>query len=409
MILKITKICCAPVLLISALLSFSAHSLAAEKDNQQGMLPLEDLQVFTEVFSLIKDSYVEPISDSQLFEGAIKGMLNELDTHSNYLNKAQLKQLVDQTRGNFSGIGVELDKDEDIFMIVDVVAGSPAEKADLKPGDSILKINGKPSDTLTLEQAAQLIKGKEGSKLSLTVLSLNEENIHEIKLKRAKIVVPNLTSKIIEDHYAYIKITSFQETTALELREALIALNNQPIYGIILDLRNNPGGLLDAAVDIVDAFVRKGLIVYTQGRGENSKQEYFATLGDYSNDTKLAVLINQRSASASEIVAGALQDMKRATIVGSTSYGKGSVQTILPVTNDRAIKLTTNLYYTPLGKTINIHGITPDIEVENKFIPGSKASVDLLNDLQLAAALNVLKGFKQKREEEAEKYLEHID
>ncbi len=339
---------------------------AAAPGNQPALLPLEDLRTFTRVYDQIRNGYVEEISDSQLLEYAIRGMIAELDPHSAYLDKDAFADLQASTSGEFGGVGLEVSLDEGFVKVVTPIDDSPSQKAGILPNDVVIKIDDQPLKGMDLNKAVNLMRGPKGSKIKLTVLRDGVDQPLDFDLVRDLIKVQSVRTRVLDDDYFYIRVSQFQLNTGTDMLQKLrLQLEKNPnTKGVILDLRNNPGGVLQASVEVADAFLDGGLVVYTQGRMENANVTYNADAGDLSNGLPLVVLINDGSASASEIVAGALQDHKRAVIMGTRSFGKGSVQTVIPIGSDRAIKLTTALYYTPSGRSIQAQGIVPDVEVE---------------------------------------------
>lgn len=344
-------------------------SVFADRDNGEAVtdsetLPFEDLRTFTEIFGRIKRDYVEPVSDKKLLEDAIRGMLSGLDPHSAYLVADEYQELKEGTTGQFGGLGIEVTMENGFIKVVSPIDDTPAQRAGIKAGDLIVKLDEKPVKGMSLNDAVKTMRGEPGSKIVLTVVREGEEAPLKLTITRDIIKVKSVKSRMLEKNYGYVRISSFQSGTGDNLEEALAALkkeNGGNLKGLILDLRNNPGGVLEAAVKVSDAFLRSGLIVYTEGRIENSEMRFNAASDDFINDAPMVVLINAGSASASEIVAGALQDQKRAIIMGEKSFGKGSVQTILPTSNGAAVKLTTARYYTPSGRSIQAEGIEPDI------------------------------------------------
>ena len=329
-------------------------------------LPLEELRTFAEVMDRIKAAYVEPVDDKTLLENAIKGMLSNLDPHSAYLEPEAYAELQESTSGEFGGLGVEVGIEDGFIKIISPIDDTPASQAGIQPGDLIIKIDGQPTKGLSMTEAVDKMRGKAGSKILLTLVREGGQPF-DVELIRAVIKVKSVKSQLLEDHYGYLRISQFQVNSGEEVGKALAALKKQndgkKLRGIVLDLRNNPGGVLQAAVEVTDHFLKKGLIVYTKGRIANSELRFSADPADASEGVPLVVLINGGSASASEIVAGALQDHKRGVLMGTDSFGKGSVQTVLPLNNDRALKITTALYFTPNGRSIQAQGIVPDIEV----------------------------------------------
>lgn len=367
---------------IGVMISLNFSALAEMVATPQ--LPIDDLRVFAEVFGKVKSDYVEPVEDKKLINEALTGMLQGLDPHSTFMDADAYKDLQAGTQGEFGGLGIEVAMEEGLVKVVTPIEDSPAYKAGLKTGDLIMKLDDTQVRGLTLNDAVKKMRGKPDTKIVLTVLRKGEPKPLTFNLTRAIIKTQSVKNKYIEKDYGYVRITQFQEHTGEDLAKALKTLRDQnkgPFKGLVVDLRNNPGGLLDAAVGVSAAFLPKDdLVVYTEGRVADSKMRLNANpldyarrgKGDYLKDlpadykkTPIVVLVNAGSASASEIVAGALQDHKRATIVGIQSFGKGSVQTILPMNNGSAIKLTTARYFTPNGRSIQAKGIVPDIIVED--------------------------------------------
>lgn len=332
----------------------------------QATLPLDELRTFAEVFERIKSAYVDPVDDKTLLENAIKGMLSNLDPHSAYLDPKEFQELQESTSGEFGGLGIEIGLADGQLKVVSPIDDTPAARAGIEAGDLIVRIDGQPTKGWTLVQAVDKLRGKAGSKIELSLVRGGGKPF-TVKLERAVIKVRSVKSELLEKNYGYLRITQFQVNTGEEVAKALAKLkkdNGAKLSGLVLDLRNNPGGVLQSAVQVADNFLTKGLIVYTKGRIANSELRFSADSADASEGVPLVVLINGGSASAAEIVAGALQDHKRAVLMGTDSFGKGSVQTVLPLTNERALKLTTALYFTPNGRSIQAQGIVPDIVVE---------------------------------------------
>ena len=360
------------ILLTSLLLAGFAVSLQANElepgaaaEAASGTLPLEDLRTFAKVFDQIRQGYVEDVSDAQLLEYAIKGMLSELDPHSAYLDATSFESLQTNTSGEFGGLGIEVGMENGFIKVISPIDDTPASRAGVEAGDYIIKLDEEPVKGMGLNEALERMRGEKGTEIKITISREGEEQPIELTLQRDIIKVASVRSRFIEPGYGYLRISQFQINTGSEVVEQIQELKEEEeLKGLILDLRNNPGGVLQASVDVVDAFVEEGLIVYTEGRLANEALRYSAHPGDEIDGLPLVVLINAGSASASEIVAGALQDHRRAVIVGTDSFGKGSVQTVLPISDTSAIKLTTALYYTPNGRSIQAQGIVPDIVVE---------------------------------------------
>lgn len=347
-------------------------------------LPLDDLRIFVEVFERVRASYVEPVDDRTLFENAIRGMLSSLDPHSAYLDSKDFGELQDATTGEFEGIGLDVAMEEGVVRVVSPIDESPAAKAGIRAGDYIIKIDGKSVQGMTLSEAVAQMRGKNGTRLLLTILRKGEEP-RDIPVVRARIEVSSIKARLLEPGFAVMRISQFQLHTGRDLRreiEKLRADGKSPLKGLVLDLRNNPGGVLDGAIAVSDLFLDGGRIVSTRGRGSESELVYNATSGEILPGMPLAVLVNGGSASASEIVAGALQDHHRAFVVGTPTFGKGSVQTVLPLTAGKGIKLTTARYYTPEGRSIQAQGILPDIVVQPAEV-NVQEGVDLFREADL--------------------------
>ncbi|MFN3712393.1 MAG: S41 family peptidase [Alcanivoracaceae bacterium] len=350
-----------------ALLHGTAYASDPALDAQarsQGV-PITELRVFAEVMERIRGAYIEEIDDRTLLESAIRGMLYELDPHSSYLTPSEFDDLQVTTSGEFGGLGIEVTLENGFVKVVTPLDDTPASRAGLRAGDLILKIDDTFVKGLALDEAIKLLRGDVGSKVELSIMSEGSEKPRTVSLTRDRIRIQSVRARMLEPGFAYVRVTQFQSQSGRDTERALRKLTQEnELKGVILDLRNNPGGVLSAAVQISDLFLDKGLIVYTQGRDETSRINYAATAGDVLDGLPLIVLVNGGSASASEIVAGALQDHGRAIVIGQRSFGKGSVQTILPLHGDRALKLTTALYYTPKGRSIQAEGIAPDISTD---------------------------------------------
>lgn len=353
------------LLAATAALTLSATPLQAATEEAQGKLPLDELRTFADVYNQIRIGYVEEIDDSTLLEYAIQGMLMGLDPHSVYMNKDDFSALQEGTSGEFSGLGLEVGIQDGYITIISPIDGSPAAAANLQSGDVILKLDNAPVQGMTLNEAIELMRGPKGSEIELTIGRAGESQPFSVTLVRDTIKVASVRGRWLEPGYGYIRIAQFQLDTGEDVEKALDKLLKEgKLKGLILDLRNNPGGVLSASVNVAGLFLNGGPVVYTEGRLPNSDMHFNAQPGDITDGTPIVVLINAGSASASEIVAGALQDRGRAVVMGSTSFGKGSVQTILPLSESRAIKLTTARYFTPNGRSIQAEGIVPDILVE---------------------------------------------
>lgn len=361
---------------------------AEEASEQVKNLPLDELRLFTEVFQRIKTAYVEPVDDATLLEDALRGMILGLDPHSAYLEPREFETLQQHTSGEFGGLGIEVGMEDGFVRVITPIDDTPAQRAGVKAGDLITKLDEQPVQGLSLNEAVDLMRGKPGTEVMLTIVREGEEKPLEIAVVRDVIQVASVKSRTIDEEYAYIRVSQFQVNSGKEVYKHVERMLEKDIKGVVLDLRNNPGGVLQAAVDISDIFLNEGLIVYTEGRLAESEQRFSATSTTLVPDLPMVVLINGGSASASEIVAGALQDQERAVIMGQPSFGKGSVQTILPLTQERALKLTTALYYTPDGRSIQAQGIKPDILVEDAEITLRKDGPQFLKESDLSGHLD---------------------
>jgi carboxyl-terminal processing protease len=362
------------------------HGVLAEKEEAAYTpIPLNELRSLTEVFGRIKQDFVEPVTDKTLLENAIRGMLSGLDPHSTYLDAEGYKDLQVGTTGEFGGLGIEVGMEDGFVKVISPIDDTPAQRAGVQAGDLIVRLDSKPVKGMTLHQAVNIMRGKVGTDIVLTIVREGEDKPLEITITRDTIKVQSVKGRVLEDGFGYVRISQFQSHTGENLAKQIGKIREESkgkISGLILDLRNNPGGVLNAAVEVSDAFLEKGLIVYTQGRIPDSELKFSATPNELIDGAPMIVLVNGGSASASEIVAGALQDHKRAIIMGTQTFGKGSVQTILPLKNNTALKLTTARYYTPSGRSIQASGIVPDIELDRIKI----ASVDNNDNVQIKEA-----------------------
>lgn len=379
--------------IIGITLIFGQMVLADKNPIVKPDLPIDDLRAFSEIFGRIKSSYVEPVEDKVLLENAIRGMLSGLDPHSAYLDLSEFKDLREGTSGEFGGLGIEVSMEDGFVKVVAPIDETPAAEAGVKSGDLIIRLDDTPVKGLSLAEAVEIMRGEPGSKIMLTIIREGADKPLKLELTRAIIKVKSVRTETLDTGYGYVRISTFQSPTGENLRDAINQLkvdNGGKLKGLVLDLRNNPGGVLDAAVEVSDAFLNKGMIVYTEGRIEDSDQKFHAKPGDMLNGAPIVVLVNGGSASASEIVAGALQDHQRAVILGTKTFGKGSVQTVMPLTNETAVKMTTARYYTPSGRSIQADGIEPDIK---------------LDALQVSAAED--NGFQPLREVDLSRHLEN--
>ena len=328
------------------------------------------LRVFSQALALVEDQYAEPKPVKDLVYGAIQGVMSTLDPHSSFMNPEEFRELQIETKGKFSGIGIEITMKDRILTVVSPIEGTPAYQAGLVAGDHIIKINGVNTKNISLTEAVKMIRGPKGSKVILTINREGFPQPRDFPIVREIIPIRSVRARILDDGIGYIRLSTFQDQTDNDLKDYLKKMQQRlvPFKGLILDLRNDPGGLLEQAVRVADEFLASGLIVYTEGRNSQQSMRFYARPGNKLETSKvpLVVLINEGSASASEIVAGALKDQKRALIVGTKSFGKGSVQTIIPLEDGSALRLTTALYYTPSGQVINEKGIIPDVVVEDK-------------------------------------------
>lgn len=385
----------------------------------------EDINRFTNTIVLIKDFYVQPVGDKALLNDAIRGMVSGLDPHSEYLDQDAYKTLLMTTSGEFGGVGIEVTPEFGVLKIVTPMDDTPAAKAGIKPSDYIVAINGKMVSEMSLQDAVEQMRGKTGSQVVLTVLRKGQKLPLTFKLTRQIIRIASVKSKMLDENFGYVRITQFQEPTAKFMRQAILDLkskNGGRLGGLILDLRNNPGGLLETAVQVVNNFLEsktlsnkfKDLIVYTEGRLPEAQYSAKATGVDILDGAPLVILINGGSASASEIVAGALQDYKRAVVVGTPSFGKGSVQTVIPLDKTHALKLTTALYHTPAGRVIQNVGIIPDVHIEELEVVKGKNEEDVsmiepIKEYQLKNHLVSDKSEKNTPQDRNETYLAQED
>jgi carboxyl-terminal processing protease len=363
-------------LLLGFLFIFSSNALA--QDEGEDRIPLEDVQRFSNAITQIKHYYVKPTKNKKIFDQAIQGMLQGLDPHSAYLDEDAYKELQSSTHGEFGGLGIEVTMEKGLIKVVSPLDDTPASKAGIKSGDYIVRLGNTPIIGLSLKEAVKKMRGKVGEPITLIILRKGVKKPIKLTVVRENIQVKSVKSRLIDKKFAYIRVSQFQSMTAKSMIKAINTLKKEAggkLSGLILDLRNNPGGLLDSAIEISDAFIdndKKGkdeLIVFTKGRSPGSKFIATASPGDIIGGAPIVVLINGGSASGSEIVAGALKDNKRALLLGTKSFGKGSVQTVLPLDDKTGIKLTTAFYYTPSGESIQAKGISPDIIVEEVNIP----------------------------------------
>jgi len=353
-------------------------------------VPLDDIRNFVEILERVKQEYVEPVDESALIQHAIRGMLSGLDPHSSYLDASEFKEMQINTSGRFGGLGIEVQMEDGFVKVVTPIDDTPAARAGLQPGDLIIKLDDTQVKGLSLTDAVNRMRGEPGSQIRLTILREKQDAPFVVTLTRDIINVQSVKRRLLEPGYGYVRITQFRNDAGKDLEDALsklVAENKAPLRGLVLDLRNNPGGLLTAAVEVTDVFQDSGLVVYTQGREKTSRQNFPSKAGDSLRGAPMVVLVNGGSASASEIVAGALQDNKRALVVGTRTFGKGSVQTVLPLPSGDAIKLTTARYYTPGGRSIQAEGIDPDIVLQPVKVSKVDAPAGLLRESDLSGRL----------------------
>jgi len=375
-------------------LSIGGGLVGNSKPPSKEQLAWEQARLFAEVLERVKQDYVDPLDDAVLLESAIRGMVSDLDAHSQYLDAGEYRDIRISTTGSYTGIGIEVDRSDDRIWVVTPIAGSPAARSGIRSGDEIIAVDGEVIDADSLQEAIERLRGHAGSKVRLTIR--RDDEAIDYEMRRQIIRVASVHQEFLGPSYGYVRVNQFSENTARELSRAIDELqdaNGGMLEGLVLDLRNNPGGVLDAAVEVSDLFLDKGVIVTADGRTADARFTRSAHRGDILDGAEMVVLVNKGSASASEIVAGALQDHARAVIVGTSTFGKGLVQTVLPLSQGRAIKLTTSRYYTPSGDSIHEIGITPDILVDDTpgFPDLSLAGVlDREADQQLAEAIGYL-------------------
>ena len=390
--IKLLNGCRLTLLIPISLMAMQQPALATQEQAQNGAapLPLNQIQRFAEVFDKIKRDYVEPISDEELLNNAIRGMLSGLDPHSVYLDASGYENLQVDTEGQFGGLGIEIVVEDGQLRVVSPIDDTPAARAGMQAGDLITEIDGQKTTGMTQAQTIELLRGKPGSRVKLKVIREGEKKPLIVSLKRAIINIASVKSELMENDYGYIRITQFQRETGLSLRKALAKLkrqSNQNLKGVVLDLRNNPGGILGGAIDVSNSFLSTGGIVSTKGREADVRNSYDASAPDLIEGVPIVVLVNGGTASAAEIVAGALQDHDRAVIMGTRTFGKGSVQTIFPLNDDAAVKFTTARYYTPNDRSIQATGIAPDIIVEQRVESLSNNGVQRVRETDLPGHL----------------------
>jgi carboxyl-terminal processing protease len=371
----------------------------AEPD--QGSLSWEQARLFAEVMERVKEDYVQPIDDAELLESAIRGMVSGLDPHSEFLDEEEYREIRISTSGRYSGVGIEVTAEDSELRVVAPIDDTPAQRAGIRSGDTILSVDGVPVNPDRLHETIQRMRGRPGTRVSLTIERASLDEPLQFTLEREHIEVASVRHELLEPTYGYLRVSQFNETTPDEVRQAIDQMlaevqerHGTMLNGLVIDLRNNPGGILDAAVDVADLFLDSGVIVSAEGRAPEARFTRHAHRGDILDGASLVVLVNEGSASASEIVAGALQDHRRALIVGTGTFGKGLVQTVMPLSEGRALKLTTSRYYTPSGDSIHKKGISPDVFVEGSGeypAPGLASGVDRERDAQLGEAIERLR------------------
>ena len=379
-----------------------SNCFQAKETQEVSRLPLEELRHFTQTFERIRQEYIEEVDDKKLLEMSIKGLLGSLDPHSEYLDEQAFSLLEEHSSGEFGGLGVEVSLEKGAIRVISPIDGTPAYRAGILPGDLIIKLDSNAVQNMTFGEAIEVMRGPKGSTLLLTIVRGRADAPIEISVERDIIHVSSVRSEIPRSGFGYIRIAQFQENTGQQFKKALSDLSEKDsqLKGVVLDLRNNPGGLLTTSIEVVDAVLDGGLVVYTEGRGAKSSASYQASSGDRLNGLPMVVLINEGSASAAEIVAGALQDHGRALILGTNSFGKGSVQTIFPLGNNRGMKLTTARYFTPNKRSIQALGIKPDIIVQPADIKVWKKNSVGIKEANLPRHLSSPLGQKNPKEKE---------
>lgn len=387
--IRLTNLCAGLIgIILGISLTITGMAIAQREGTVTEAVPLKNIQRFTTAISEIKNYYIKPVADDVLFDNAIRGMLAGLDPHSSYLDENEYKELTSTTQGEFSGLGLELTTEDGVVKVVTPIDDSPAQKAGIKPGDLIVSVDNTPVKGMTLVEVVKKMRGQKGSTAALLVVRKGEPKLLKINVKRDVVTLKSIKAQLVDGKYGYVRLSNFQAPTAQDLTNAINKMKQQAggqLKGLVLDMRNNPGGLLDSAVGVSNQFLHNNnVIVYAKGRTQNTNFVARATNNDILNGAPMVILINGGTASAAEIVAGALQDEKRAIVMGQTSFGKGSVQTVLPLDNNTAIKLTTALYYTPKGRSIQAEGIVPDITVANLDISKATNQTDTLDAIKEA-------------------------
>lgn len=386
---SLASVLAAGLMVLAGVLAYERTAVAERAETASDM-PLEELRVFAEVFGRIKNDYVEPVEDRKLLNYAIEGMLSGLDPHSAYLDEDDYRDLRVGTSGEFGGLGIEVGMENGFVKVISPIDDTPAKRAGVMSGDLIIRLDDHPVKGMSLDEAVKLMRGKPGSEIRLTIVREGEDKPLEITVVRDVIKTVSVKQRMLEPGFGYVRVSQFQARTPEDLLTGIGGLKRKAggsLKGLVLDLRDNPGGVLNAAVAISDAFLTSGTIVYTEGRIRDSQLKFKAAPDDVLEGAPVVVLVNGGSASASEIVAGALQDHKRAVIMGQQTFGKGSVQTIVPVNERTAVKLTTARYFTPNGRSIQAEGIVPDIQLGNVQLTRGKESAKRLKEADLAGHL----------------------
>jgi len=377
------------VIFLLFLLFFNNFNISISKSQNLDKL-YEKIDLFSEVLETIENEYVDEVDQSEVMDSAINGVLRSLDPYSSYMTPEVFEDMQTETSGEFGGLGIEVSMEAGVVKVITPIDDTPAARAGVKAGDYIVRINGEQVQGKSLMEAVNLMRGPVGSPIEITIRRKNLKRAKKIKIIREIIEIQSVVSRLIENEIGYLRLRSFNENSGDQLKKQISSLEkNKKLVGYILDLRNNPGGLLSQAVKISDFFLNDGEIVTTKGRKSRENRKFFAKKGDKIKGKPLIVLINNGSASASEIVAGALQDQKRAILLGEKTYGKGSVQSIIPLKNKGAVRLTISKYFLPSGKSISEIGVTPDIKIEEK---GEEFSINTNTDNQLNYAVKLLSG-----------------
>jgi len=392
------------------------HSVFAERASN-AELPYEQARMLAEVLERVRQGYVDDVDDKELMEHAIRGMVSSLDKHSSFLDADEYRRMQERTSGRYGGLGLEVTREDGVVTVIAPIAGTPAEAAGLKTGDRILSVDGESLEDMSLNEAVQLMRGEPGSSVVLGILSEGTEEVRDVELTRERIQTRSVEKRLLETGIGYVNISHFRDQVGKQTREAISQLtseNGGHLDGLVLDMRNNPGGILRGSVEVADLFIEEGVIVTAEGRTRSAQFKREASRGDIMLGAPIVVLVNRGSASASEIVAGALQDHERGIVMGSTSFGKGSVQTIMPLSDDAAMKLTTARYMTPLGRAIEQDGVHPDLtfgeddeikmregsglsqSAKDAWMQGSTSGLADMEDRELGHALRVLRGMGQR-------------